>query len=119
MAKVAIKNGVTYINCPGCEETHSLNTDPKSGKPCWKFNGDMERPTFSPSILVRTGHYVPGQPQPPNCKACNYVDDDGDPWPFPCGVCHSFVKDGKIQFLNDCTHKLAGKTVELENIDAA
>jgi hypothetical protein len=28
-------------------------------------------------------------------------------------VCHSFVTDGKIQFLGDCTHALAGQTVEL------
>lgn len=28
--------------------------------------------------------------------------------------CHSFVRDGQIQFLSDCTHALAGKTVPLE-----
>ena len=27
--------------------------------------------------------------------------------------CHSFIRDGKIQYLNDCTHEFAGKTVEL------
>jgi hypothetical protein len=29
------------------------------------------------------------------------------------GYCHSFVKDGFIQYLNDCEHELKGKTVEL------
>ena len=28
-------------------------------------------------------------------------------------VCHSFVTDGKIRYLNDCTHHLKGQTVEL------
>ena len=28
-------------------------------------------------------------------------------------VCHSFVTDGRIQFLADCTHALAGQTVDL------
>ena len=28
-------------------------------------------------------------------------------------VCHSFVTDGRIQFLGDCTHKLAGQTVNI------
>jgi hypothetical protein len=28
-------------------------------------------------------------------------------------VCHSFVTDGRIQFLNDCTHPLAGQTVDI------
>jgi len=28
-------------------------------------------------------------------------------------VCYSFVTAGRIQFLSDCTHILAGKTVDL------
>ena len=28
-------------------------------------------------------------------------------------VCHSFVNNGRIQFLLDCTHHLAGQTVNL------
>ncbi len=34
------------------------------------------------------------------------------------GYCHSFVTDGKIQFLGDSTHKLAGQTVEIPDWDA-
>lgn len=30
-----------------------------------------------------------------------------------CHTCHSFVRDGQIEFLSDCTHALAGKTVSL------
>ena len=30
--------------------------------------------------------------------------------------CHSFIKDGQIQFLGDCTHSLAGQTVALPNL---
>jgi hypothetical protein len=29
--------------------------------------------------------------------------------------CHSLVTDGNIQFLDDCTHELKGKTVPLED----
>ena len=64
----------------------------------WSFNGNYDLPTFKPSILVR-GH-----------KAL-------DPNDLSKGrretVCHSFVTDGKIRFLNDCTHALAGQTVDL------
>lgn len=28
-------------------------------------------------------------------------------------ICHSFVIDGRIQFLGNCMHKLAGQTVDL------
>jgi hypothetical protein len=31
--------------------------------------------------------------------------------------CHSFVKDGQIQFLGDCFHTLKGKTVDLPDWD--
>jgi len=55
----------------------------------WSFNNDQEKPTFQPS-LKRT--------RPGYC-------------------CHSFVRDGKIQFLGDCTHELAGQTVEIPDWD--
>lgn len=31
--------------------------------------------------------------------------------------CHSFIKDGKMQFLADSTHELSGKTVELFDVE--
>lgn len=58
----------------------------------WKFNGDCLLPTFSPSVLV---HPTPTRPY----------------------VCHSFVTHGRIQFLSDCGHALAGKTVDLPVFD--
>ena len=33
-------------------------------------------------------------------------------------TCHSFVTDGRIQFLADCTHPLAGQTVDLPEVGA-
>lgn len=33
-----------------------------------------------------------------------------------CVVCHSFVTAGRIEFLPDCTHALAGQTVDLPEI---
>lgn len=55
-----------------------------------KFNGNLHSPTFSPSCLQN--------------------------WD-PASVCHSYITDGKIQFLSDCSHSLAGQTVELPEID--
>jgi hypothetical protein len=57
----------------------------------WQFNGDVEKPTFTPSLLAFNS-------------------------PPPNGRCHSFVKDGRIQFLGDCTHELKGQTVDLPDI---
>lgn len=103
-----LEGGRVAFWCPGCREMHEVRVDGE-GRPCWNFNEDYDRPTFSPSILVRgvqteiddrgewTGEWICGP--------------DGKPLPL---VCHSFVKDGRIQFLADCTHELAGKTVALE-----
>ena len=65
---------------------------------------------------MRTGHYIPGH-KGPDCW-CTYNErHPGEEAPFKCTICHSFVTDGKIQFLSDCTHGLAGQTVELSEID--
>ena len=80
-----------WMWCPGCNEHHAVKVNVPYG---WKWNGSEEKPTISPSIKVTYGHY----PDPPD-------------------VCHSFVTDGKIQFLGDCTHVLAAQTVELPDLD--
>jgi Family of unknown function (DUF6527) len=84
--------------CPGCNKAHGIQHGSGPG-PRWNWNGDVNKPTFSPSVLVRTGRAVdPG-----------FISEQGD----PPEICHSFVADGRIEFLGDCTHALAGQTVDL------
>lgn len=102
-----IEGGSFGFWCPGCKQMHVVNSG-------WEFNGNYERPTFRPSILVTGGHYlsnyVPGKP----CW-CTYNDEHpDDPYKFHCERCHSYVTDGRIEFLKDSSHDLAGQTVELE-----
>jgi hypothetical protein len=85
--------------CPGCGYEHLVVIASEAGEPVWGFDGDHDAPTFSPSVLVRTGRAV--NPA--------FVPEPGD----PPEVCHSFVVLGHIQFLDDCTHHLAGQTVPL------
>jgi len=77
-----------WFDCPGCDDVHAINDT-------WEFNGDLENPTVSPSILAEGYSYK--------------TKTD-----FKC---HSYIKAGKIQFLSDCTHELAGQTVELPKIN--
>lgn len=70
--------------CPGCKHIHGV------GKDMHKFNGDLEKPTFTPSLV---NNFIPGQ------------------------MCHSYITDGNIQFLDDCTHELKGQMVELPQIE--
>jgi hypothetical protein len=79
------------FNCPGCGCDHGIWV-PYVGAThaTWEFNGNLDKPTVNPSILVNAGRLNP-----------------------TIHTCHSFIKDGMIQFLSDCTHELAGQTVEL------
>lgn len=56
--------------------------------PRWSFNGNEQSPTFTPSLLCSSE------------KFC----------------CHLFMTDGKLKFLGDCTHKLAGQTVDVPEL---
>lgn len=103
-----LEGGRVAFMCPGCGSMHQVRVEGE-GQPLWSWNDDADRPTFTPSILVQTGHFV--QPEGKHC------DRSGDPdWPCDCECCHSFVTDGRIQFLGDCTHALAGQTVDLPDL---
>lgn len=82
-------NGLWVFHCPGCGYDHPFHTDPQHHptNQSWWWNESLDKPTFTPSLLV-------------------FKDD-------PERRCHSFVTNGRIQFLTDCHHKLAGQTVEL------
>ncbi len=58
------------------------------------------------SRRARTGHYVTGQSR----EECHICQNEPS---LACKVCHSFIRDGTIQFLGDCSHAMVGLTVEL------
>lgn len=82
--------------CPGCKEHHGVwvksNPNPVTGA-TWDFNGNMEKPTFSPSILLTWG---PGMPDK---------------------RCHLFIRDGQLQYCGDSSHEFAGKTVDMVDLE--
>lgn len=88
------------FQCPGCEEAHVLPTKPHERG--WDFNGDFARPTLAPSILVYSHK--------------EYREIDGKMQVVDTPRCHSFVREGRIEFLSDSTHALAGKTVDLPEL---
>lgn len=107
----SMESGRVGFWCPGCNEPHVVTT----GSGGWAWDGNVEAPTFSPSVLVTSGHYVQGH-EADGCW-CSYNADrvaKGEKSaPFKCERCHSFVKAGQIQFLGDCTHELANQTVPI------
>lgn len=110
------EDGYLEFRCPGCNEIHDVYVGPDpQGRPRWQHTGTEERPTLSPSILIRTGHYT-GRTGPEGQCWCTYNAEHPGWAPFKCAVCHSFVRDGMIQFCGDSTHALSGQTVPLPEV---
>lgn len=61
--------------------------------PIWGFNGDVDKPTFTPSLAVLSATRISNE----------YTEMR----------CHSFIRDGQIQYLPDCDHELAGQTIDM------
>jgi hypothetical protein len=78
------KNDLLHFWCPGCKSQHIVSI---KGATPWDWNGDLEKPTISPSILVMP---TPIQPR-----------------------CHSFIRNGKWEYLGDCDHELKNQSVEM------
>lgn len=93
--RAIVRDGRLEFFCPGCQTHHGPVIDGTLG---WTWNGNVDRPTVQPSILVTWPKW------------------DGE-HRLPDRVCHSFVTDGRIQFLADSTHALAGQTVDLPEVE--
>ena len=87
-ALVNKKTKHVMFRCPGCDDLHVVNDQ-------WEFNGNTDRPTITPSICVMSSVGFP---------------------PTPVIACHCWVRDGMITYLMDCTHKFAGKTMILPDL---
>lgn len=129
--------------CPGCEMMHHFTIEvfnnfersPGSPPPTWQWDGNLESPTFSPSLLCYSSahrcepkkHYVPCEDYD-NCEEKTHMilNDDwrangpkeyGHQTPHTAdpvwGNCHSFLRNGVWEFLGDSAHKLAGQNVPL------
>lgn len=109
MTKVLLRNvqdgDINYqclmFCCPGCAEAgdndglHMPPVNSAAKAPQWAWDGNLETPTLSPSILTHTQPYVDGK---------------------PIGICHLFLKAGVFQFLDDCTHSMAGQLVPMSDL---
>lgn len=115
--------------CAGCKECHMIVTEAKPGYsgPTWSFNGDVDRPVISPSILVTSGHHCRGFKPGDSCWCTANAEEIAagrEPYSYSCGICHTFIgysgaQPGQIVYLNDCTHALAGQTIDLPEIPNA
>lgn len=81
---IKAKDGSGYYHwCQGCGHAHFIPV------PKWSFDGNMDSPTFGPSI-----HY--------------WYESEKDGKKIKITTCHYFIVKGKINFQPDCNHKLKG-----------
>jgi len=78
--------GLAYW-CQGCDGIHTILIDGK-GSPNWHWDGNKDKPTFQPSVLLRS----------------------------PDRTCHTYVRNGIVTFLPDCTHKYKGTDQPLPDL---
>jgi len=100
--------------CQGCQASHHVNTEGPG--PTWGFNGNLEAPTFTPSVLYTSGHFMSGHEPGKRCWCTYNAEHPDKPAPFQCERCHTFIRDGMVEFLADCSHALAGQTHPLPDL---
>ena len=81
--------------CPACDMTHgfrvNLGDSVMVHENPWDFNGDYDRPTFSPSMFANRDFWA--TPHHPSC--------------------HSYLENGIWRYLPDCSHQYAGQELAL------
>jgi hypothetical protein len=93
--------GLAYFYCPGCREYHSLNTTrPNNNGTTFVITGTLDKPTVTP-MINRTIEKFNSSKHAKN----------------PSHVCNSIIREGTIRFLENCTHDLAGRVVDLPFVD--
>ena len=97
VSKFLRSSKVGYLHwCPGCEGMHHIYTkEQQTNGARWRFDGNVDCPSFEPSINCSWGW-----PDKPSTQ----------------GRCHYFIRGGQIQFCGDSTHKLKGQTVPLPEL---
>lgn len=109
---VKLVYGQGYFDCSVEEATHVELNMPgpiparylpvilrgtRAGTNCWSWNGSVDAPTLHPSVLSTTQRLE-------GTKAVEVR-------------CHTWITDGRAQFLPDTTHELSGQTVDLLDIE--
>jgi len=98
--RVKLSETAVAFVCPGCGRTHVIPVN-ETARPRWDWNGQVDAVTLTPSILA----------------TWNEPSDDPELFDDPAHdqrhICHSYVRDGYIEFLADCSHSLSGQTVQL------
>jgi hypothetical protein len=86
------------ILCPGCRSIHNLSAALIGRN--FRFNGNLDRPTFTPEISLRVGPFGKGHKMEGQTITC-----------------HFRIRDGLIRYFHDTNHDLRLQTAGLPDFD--
>lgn len=97
-----VQGGYSHY-CTGCDEMHVLPGT-------WKFDDNLERPTFTPSFkhegiqrVFVSGHWTGEWKR----------DSGGNTIPY---ICHYILTNVILNYCGDTTHSLAGKSIPIPSL---
>lgn len=102
---LSVSSDGLIVWCPACDMAHRISLGPGG----WTWDRNLDRPTISPSIRVDGIQWAEGK----HFHKPRHHVEAGQPT-----VCHSFIRAGRWQYLGDCTHDLAGQTVDMVPLPA-
>jgi hypothetical protein len=132
--------------CPVCKTPHAINVT-EEGRPRWRWNGSVDDPTFTPSVLMfytrpavgdevfklkragkkRSEEYATREAAQAVADQLAVQGDTGwvpvprkrptEAGPTRVTICHAHVRDGNIEILPDTPGELSGQTLPLEEWD--
>lgn len=96
-----ISNGYVHF-CPGCKDAHVIPDT-------WACDGNMDSPTFSPSVLLTGVKTLVDQ----DTGEWDWiVDRDGNYTKEPMR-CHYVLTNGVLNYCSDSVHALSGLNIAL------
>lgn len=85
-------NTTLWVYCPACKHAEQiLVRSATTSRPSWEWNGDYEKPSFTPSVKITGG---------------------------PGYCCHYYITDGQFRYQDDCSHDLKGAIVDVPDLPA-
>jgi hypothetical protein len=91
--------------CPACGEMHAFALDGKNASGAqWTWDGNVEHPTFTPSMHIKIGKYADQ----------NWQEETAG----ESSVCHYILTAGVINYCGDCTHAMKGQSIRLPDLPA-
>ena len=98
------------FRCPGCKTCHHIRVEADDG-PCWLWDKDMYKPTITPSILTRWTKLLVSDTEARTLAAVDL------PIPREDVLCHLYITNGILIYLDDCTQALRGKNIDMVKIN--